>query len=220
MSLEVIGAGMPRTGTMSQKLALERLGFSPCHHMIEVFAHPWQWRLWDAVGDGKLGDWDEIFGGYRATTDAPGCFFWQELADRYPNAKLILSLRDPDRWYESMMATIMTPSHQQNMTASGVGPVIRKLSSRMFAAGGPPTAAPGEGRFPDKAHMLAGYEAHNAAVIAAIPPERLLVYRVSDGWEPLCRFLGKPVPDEAFPRVNSTEEFHALSVPVETEVSA
>lgn len=216
MSLQVIGAGMPRTGTMSQKLALEQLGFGPCHHMTEVFAHPWQWRLWDAAGDGTLKDWDEIFSVYRASTDAPGCYFWRELADRYPEAKMVLSLREPERWYESMMATIFTESHQRSMGESPIGPILRKLAGRMFPAVGPETTLVGGGGPPNREQMMAGFEAHNAAVIAAIPPERLLVYRVSEGWEPLCRFLGVPVPQTPFPRVNSSEEFHAVPIPAGT----
>ena len=212
MSLEVIGAGMPRTGTMSQKLALEQLGFAPCHHMIEVFAHPWQWRLWDAAGDGTLGDWDEIYGGYRATTDAPGCYFWRELTVRYPDAKVVLSVREPERWYESMMATIFTVNHQQQMSASAVGPIIRKLAAHGFDQGEVVRGAAASGP-PDRAGMIAAYEARNAAVIAAVPPERLLVYRVSEGWAPLCRFLGAPIPATPFPRVNSSEEFHAITIP-------
>ena len=212
MPLEVIGAGMPRTGTMSQKLALEQLGFGPCHHMIEVFAHPWQWRLWDAAADDKLEDWDEIYGGYRATVDAPGCYFWRELTLRYPDAKVLLSLREADRWYESVMATIFSPSHQQQMGASPIGPILRKLASRPSRPGGTPSPIANQG-LPSREQMLAGFEAHNAAVIAAVPPERLLIYQVAEGWAPLCRFLGVDTPGTPFPRVNSSEEFHSVQVP-------
>jgi hypothetical protein len=214
MSLRVIGAGMPRTGTMSQKLALEHLGFSPCHHMTEVFANPWQWPLLEAAAEGRLADWDQIFAGYQACTDAPGAYFWRELILRYPEAKVVLSLREPDRWYDSMMATIFTARHMQSMSASGVGPVIRKIASRMFSQGeAARNAARTTGGPPDRGAMIAAYEAHNAAVMAAIAPERLLVYRVSEGWDPLCRFLQVPIPEAPFPRVNSSEEFHAISVP-------
>jgi hypothetical protein len=212
MALQVIGAGMPRTGTMSQKLALEQLGFGPCHHMTVVFAHPWQWPLWDAVGDGRLKDWDDIFGSYRSTTDAPACWFWRELADRYPEAKVVLSLRDPERWYESMASTIFSTTHQQSMGSSPVGAIIRKLGARGFSQG-EGVRSQASGGMPDRAGMIAAFEAHNAAVKAAIAPERLLVYRVSEGWAPLCRFLGVAEPSAPFPRVNTSEEFHAISVP-------
>ena len=219
MSLEVIGVGMPRTGTMSQKLALEQLGFGPCHHMTEVFAHPWQWPLWDAAAEGRLADLDEIFSGYRSSTDAPGCYFWRELALRYPQAKIVLSMREPDRWYDSMMATIFTLRHQQSMSESAVGPILRKLGARMFSQGEAVRQAAASGP-PDRAGMIAAYLAHNAAVIAEVPPERLLVYRVSEGWAPLCSFLGVAVPQTPFPRVNSSEEFHAITVPADTSASA
>ena len=215
MSLKVIGAGMPRTGTLSQKLALEQLGFGPCHHMTEVFASPWQWPLLDALAEGRLDDLDALFGRYQSCTDAPGCWFWRELAGRYPDAKVVLSLRDPDRWYDSMAATIFTASHQQSMSGSQVGPIIRKLGAKMFGQAGAEREA-AEGGPPDRAGMIAAFEAHNAAVRAAIPPERLLVYRVSEGWAPLCAFLGVTVPDTPFPQVNSSEEFHTIAVPAGT----
>jgi hypothetical protein len=212
MSLKVIGAGMPRTGTMSQKLALEQLGFGPCHHMTEVFANPWQWPLLDAAAEGRLGEWEELFSGYGSCTDAPGCYFWRDLAERYPEAKILLSLREPEAWFESMMGTIFTPSHQGQMAASEIGPIIRKMATRGFG-GGEAVRNAAAGGPPDRAGMIAAFEAHNAGVIASVAPERLLVYRVSEGWEPLCRFLGVPVPAAPFPRVNSTEEFHGIQVP-------
>ena len=132
MPLQVIGAGMPRTGTLSLKTALERLGFGPCHHMTEVFAHPEQWPLWDRIGDGQEVEWEDIFGPYRSTTDAPGVYFWRQLAQRYPDAKLVLTERDPQRWYDSMAATIFSPRHRQSLQASPVGAIIAKLARRSW----------------------------------------------------------------------------------------
>ena len=208
MPLQVIGAGMPRTGTLSLKTALEQLGFGPCHHMTEVFAHPEQWPLWDRVGDGEEVEWEDIFGPYRSTTDAPGVFFWRQLAARYPDARLILTERDPDRWYESTAATIFSAQHREMLQGSPVGAIIAKLSRQSWASrddivrtGPPPREV-----------MIELFKAHNAAVRAEAPPERLLVYSVSQGWDPLCKFLGVEVPDRPFPHVNSTEEFQTIEV--------
>ena len=210
MTLQVIGAGMPRTGTLSLKTALEHLGFGPCHHMTEVFAHPEQWPLWDRIGDGEDVEWDDIFGPYRSTTDAPGVYFWRQLAARYPAARLILTERDPQRWYDSMAATIFSPRHRETLQGSPVGAIIAKLARRSW--GGRDDAL--RSGPPSREVMIGLFEAHNAAVRAEVPPERLLIYGVAQGWEPICAFLGVPVPDMPFPQVNNTDEFHRLDVPV------
>ena len=209
MTLQVIGAGMPRTGTLSLKTALEQLGFGPCHHMTEVFAHPEQWPFWERLGDGEQIEWEDIFAPYRSTTDAPGVYFWRELAARYPNAKLILTERDPERWYASMAATIFSPRHRESLQDSPVGALIAKLARRSWTARddvlrqGPPS----------REVMIELFSSHNDAVRREVAPERLLDYRVSDGWGPLCAFLGVPVPAMPFPHVNSSEDFHAIGVP-------
>src|SRR5690242_7699355 len=105
-SLKVIGAGFGRTGTLSLKVALEELGFGPCYHMIEVFQYPEHAKLWEAATQGKPIDWDQIFANYQATVDWPGCTFYADLMARYPDAKVLLSVRDPETWYESVMSTI------------------------------------------------------------------------------------------------------------------
>ena len=210
MALKVIGAGYPRTGTLSLKLALEMLGLGPCHHMTEVFAHPDQWPHWDAAGDGLPVDWDAVFDGYNACTDAPGCYFYRELADHYPDAKVILSLRAGETWFESMAATIFGEGHRQSMAASPVGPIIGKMAMKSFGGAGPQGAPAGP---PPREAMIANFDAHNAAVIRDIAPERLLIFRASDGWGPLCDFLGVAVPNGPYPRVNSSQEFHDIAIP-------
>ncbi len=209
MALAVIGAGYPRTGTLSLKKALEQLGFGPCHHMTEVFAHPEQWPFWHRVGDGQDVEWQDIFGTYRATTDAPGCYFYRELAERYPDAKVILTERDPERWYASMVATIFSPQHRQSLAGSPVGGIIAKLARRAM----PDRDAILREGPPSRELLIGMFEAHGAEVRRVIPAERLLVYQVSEGWAPLCRFLGVQTPDAPFPRVNSAEEFHAIQLP-------
>jgi hypothetical protein len=106
MALEVIGAGFGRTGTMSMKSALEIIGFGPCHHMMEVTSNDAQRDIWRAIAAGETPDWEQAFAGYRSTVDWPGAYFWRELAARYPAAKIILTVRDPESWFESATNTI------------------------------------------------------------------------------------------------------------------
>jgi hypothetical protein len=209
MALEVIGVGMPRTGTLSLKTALEELGFGPCHHMTELFAHPERWPLWNRIGDGEDIDWDDVFGSYRSVTDAPGVYFWRDLVRRYPGAKVVLTERDPERWYDSMAATIFSPEHRQTLGATPVGALIGKLAQRAWP-GRNSNLSQGA---PPRELMVQMFKAHNAAVRAEVPLERLLVYQVSEGWGPLCGFLGVRVPGASFPRLNSSEEFHGIDVP-------
>jgi len=204
MALEIIGAGLGRTGTLTLKLALERLGFAPCHHMTEVFANPGQVPFWNRAAAGETVDWDEVYGPYRATVDWPGCHFWRELAAAYPAAKVILSRRDAERWAESISSTILPSLQQAGLERNAIpeghpmGFAGRIILEKTF------------GFDFSRDNVLAAYEGHNAAVLAAIPAERLLVFEPSMGWQPLCAFLGVPAPDEPFPRTNSREEFWAM----------
>lgn len=193
MSLEVIGAGFGRTGTLSLKLALEQLGFGPCHHMLEVFAHPEQIPLWSAAADGRP-DWETIFQGYRSTVDWPSATFYRELAEVYPCAKVILTERDPDAWFASTQATIF--KFDMPDSVDPWANMVRKVVGALF-----------DQRMHDKDKLVSVYQAHNARVREVIPADRLLVYQVSEGWAPLCEFLGVPVPEAPMPKVNTTEEF-------------
>jgi hypothetical protein len=202
MALAVIGAGFGRTGTLSLKGALETLGLGPCYHMTEAFAHPSHVPVWRDATLGRPVDWDALFEGYRAAVDWPACHFWRELVARWPDAKVILTVRDPARWYESVAKTIhvvlereLPPEAPETLRAH-MAMVRRLVREETF-----------DGRFEDRDHAIAVYEAHNRAVREALPPEQLLVYEVAQGWEPLCRFLGRPLPEQDFPRVNSTDEF-------------
>jgi len=217
MTLRVIGAGMPRTGTMSLKLALEQLGFGPCHHMIEVYTRPHLPPLWARVFDGSLGDFEEIFKDYNATTDAPAAFVFDKLAARYPQAKVILSIRDADKWFTSMQATILTRQNQDEVAASPMAPMFQKMGAYLAKNGGPPAqAGPTSGSGSGSANregMIAWFNAHNGRVKCSIAPERLLVFEASQGWEPLCAFLGVSVPQTPYPRANDAQEFHAIAKP-------
>ena len=196
MALKVIGSGLGRTGTLSLKLALEQLGLGPCHHMVEVFMHPESVPLWVAAGRGKA-DWDAIFAGYQSVVDYPGCRFWRELIDYYPDAKVLHSTRDPERWFESTQATIFAPGSAIDNPPEPMRPFLETVTTE-FA-----------GRIHDRSFMIDYFKRHDAAVRATVPKDRLLVFEATQGWAPLCAFLGVPVPTTPFPRENSRADFQA-----------
>lgn len=202
MTLAVIGAGYPRTGTASLKAALDQLGFGPCYHMSELFTQPDHWPVWTAAMNGTTPDWDALFAGYRSTADVPGCLFYRELAAQYPDAKVVLTTRDPDSWFTSTQNTVLGPIR----ASASVGPPPKFLEMMLAIGwnGSDPATH-------DKAAMVARMQKHNAAVVRDIPAERLLIWQTSEGWDRLCAFLGVPVPDWPFPRINSTEAFHKMA---------
>ncbi len=206
MGLEVIGAGFGRTGTASLKLALEKLGFGPCYHMSEVLANAGHMNLWSDVADGAA-DWDEIFTGYASTTDFPASIYWRELAACYPDAKIILSLRDAERWFQSTQETILSP-HMWNMVKDTPwGAMLAKVINKFF-----------DDKIHDHDTLIRVFNDHNATVKAAFDSGRLLVFEAKDGWAPLCAFLGVAVPDEEFPRVNSREELQGMIAMLESDM--
>jgi hypothetical protein len=197
MALDVVGVGLGRTGTLSLKVALEMLGFKPCYHMVEVWANPASIGDWLEAANGRP-DWQKIFDGFSATVDYPGCHFWRELTAAYPKAKVVLTVRDPEGWFESTQATIFSPQLRDRV---GVSPAAEFLQKTVWDAFG--------SRIDDRDHMIAMFERHSAEVRRAIPSDRLLVLEVAQGWEPLCEFLGVPVPNKPFPRLNSRDELGA-----------
>jgi hypothetical protein len=206
MKLEIIGAGWSRTGTFSLRQALHTLSFGPCYHMHEVFERPEHHALWRAAAAGTLRDWQTILGGYRSVADSPACLFWRELVAAYPSAKVILTLRNPADWYESMRSTVygamLEPERVSGDAASRSAlELARELVLDGFFAG----------QFLDEATAIARFNAHNEAVTSEVPRERLLVYEVSAGWDPLCAFLRVPVPSEPFPKTNSRAQFRQRS---------
>jgi hypothetical protein len=207
MGLEVIGAGFGRTGTLSLKLALEKLGFVKCYHMMEVVQHLEHVPLWVAAHRGEKVDWEALYEGYRATVDWPSCNLWREHAALYPRAKVILSTRDPDGWYDSVMNTIYKSS---TAMVRSDDPTMHAFGQFAFDVVWKPVF---DGRVEDRAYAIGVYNAHVERVIATIPAARLLVFEAKEGWEPLCRFLGVGVPDEPYPRVNTTEDFRDRNGP-------
>ncbi|MEV5575589.1 sulfotransferase family protein [Spirillospora sp. NPDC052269] len=207
--MDVIGAGYGRTGTLSLKSALEQLGFGPCHHMAEV-VHSDQARAWHAKTHGRPVPWETLFSGYRSCVDWPSAAYWRETTAHYKEAKVVLSVRDPQSWVKSMRATILAQHEQLH---SVPGQALFKVSSLLgtrFALILDMISSLPElqtlVRLDDEG-LVAWFERHTAEVVEAVPAERLLVYEVGQGWGPLCEFLEVPVPDTPFPRTNDSAQF-------------
>lgn len=201
--MKIIGAGFGRTGTASMKAALEHLGFGPCYHMLEVIAQPERARHWDLALDGAVSDWETVVGGYESTVDWPGCTFYRELMEFYPDAKVLLTVRDSEKWYDSVYQTIYQFAYGQQ-DDTDVTDKLRPTIMRMIWGG------TFDGRFDDRAHAIKVFEEHNATVQATVPADRLLTYQVGEGWDRLCEFLEVPVPEEPFPHVNDSGSIRDL----------
>jgi hypothetical protein len=208
--MKVIGVGVGRTGTLSLKAALDRLGFGPCFHMRNVLDHPERLPLWEAAAAGSAIDWDEVFAGYESSVDWPGAAFWRELTAYYSDAKVILTVRDPERWYDSVRETIYqlfgggneSPLAEEALQRIP-GIATMHAFNRKLVWDGPFL----QGRFDDRDWAMRAFVRHNAAVCEEIPSERLLVFDVSAGWVPLCDFLEVDRPEEEFPRLNDPAAF-------------
>lgn len=190
---------------MSLKHALERLLGGRCYHMIEVIGGRGHPEVWARKARGEDVDLDTVLGDYVATVDWPTTRYYAELAELNPEAKVVLTVRDPQRWYESTKETISLFSD-----------IIRKPPGSWFAQLRDQTRPMpamtddimwGErghfgGRFHERDHAIAVFEAHIEEVKRTIPEDRLLVYELAQGWGPLCEFLDLPVPAEPMPHVN------------------
>lgn len=201
--MDVIGAGFGRTGTLSLKAALERLGFGPCMHMLPVLADPDRARLFHKAADGDRVSLDAALAGFRSTVDWPGAYFWRDLVARHPAAKVVLTVRDPQQWYDSADRTIYR-------AATGPRPPDDDLAAAVDMTHAVVWDGTFGGRFADRDHAVRVFTEHNAAVRRAVPAGRLLEYEVAQGWGPLCAFLGVPAPDEPFPRLNDRATFEAM----------
>jgi hypothetical protein len=211
MTLKVIGAGFGRTGTMSLYTALNQLGF-PCYHMLEVLKNPKNkshLAFWRKVAHGKPGDafdWEQVFARYTATVDNPACCVWRELVATYPEAKVILTThpRGAATWYESTIDTIYFSEVMWQFKVlellTPFGRAFGDMSHRLI------WQRSHKGTMDDRDKAIARYDEHIAEVKAEVPPERLLVFSVDQGWGPLCDFLGVPQPATPFPNVNDRAE--------------
>ncbi len=209
--MKLIGAGLPRTATLSQKIALEMLGLGPCYHMVNVLGDLDEVPLWRRALAGE-GPWGEVFDGFQATVDWPGAFFYRELMNVYPEAKVLLSVRDGDAWERSMRDTIWDVLYGDSLARhlsaarARVDPkwlAYNELMQEMWERSGLLGAEEGS----DPEWMKSAMRRYNEEVRSSVPSERLLVWTASDGWGPLCRFLGVEPPDAPFPRVNDTKGF-------------
>lgn len=213
MSIRVIGAGMARTGTMSTKVALEELGFK-CYHMIDLLSKPTEVTYWEAASRGEAVDWDTLFQGYQATVDYPGCRYYKQFMAQYPDAKVLLNVRDPQKWYESTRDTVyevmkrtFNPDGSVKNKPSFPGDsdmllrVMQMIRRDMW-----------DGDFQGKMEtdpqfVIDFFNRHNEEVKRTVSADKLLVFEVQQGWEPLCKFLEVPVPDKPFPRLNDRDAF-------------
>ena len=197
--MHVIGSGFGRTGTLSLKGALDQLGLGPTYHMTEALkrpAHVYAWRHFARTGEA---DWRHLFRDFGSGVDFPVSCVWRALMAEYPDAKIVHTVRDPAKWWDSTRTTIyggrtMFPRWFQHLLPPAGAYV--EMNDRLVWDGifG--------GRFLDRAHAIEIFEQHTDAVRAEVPADRLLVFEVAQGWEPLCTFLGVPVPEGPFPRVN------------------
>ena len=202
MSLKIIGSGFGRTGTLSLKAALEILGFGPCYHMQEVVKRPSHTKKWQQIGRGHKIPWESIFHNFQATVDYPASTYYQELLVAYPNAKVVHTVRDPERWYDSTAETIFR-------SMDGLPFWAYKLAWPMghFIDLQEQIVWQGlfNGRFPDRTYAIQRFHDYTEEVKQHVPPEKLLIFQVKEGWKPLCDFLGVPVPDVPFPHINDRE---------------
>lgn len=220
--VKIIGAGLPRTATLTQKAALEMLGAGPCYHMVSVLTdlslvHRWKDALDRKTGGGQIA-WGEIFAGFTATVDWPGAFFYQELMETYPDAKVLLSIRESEAWARSIHDTIWeamsgdTAMHHLAMARARIEPEWRQyldLMTEMWARSG--LLDPSEGSI-DQGALATAFERYNDQVRKYVPPERLLMWSPADGWEPLCEFLGVHVPSAPLPRLNDSAAFAGMTI--------
>ena len=204
MTLKVIGAGFGRTGTLSLKEALEKLGFGPCHHMKEVMLNSEQAEYFYLASTGKSMDWDEVYKDYSSAVDWPTAAYYRELSDKYPDAKVILGMRDAGSWYDSSSTTIYQMSQKFPKWIRFILPrtdkIFKMIDKTVFGE-------PFSYRFGDREYAMQVFNDHVEEVKRSIPEEKLLMHSAKDGWRPLCAFLDVPVPEEPYPWVNDSKEF-------------
>ena len=198
LSLKVIGTGFGRTGTDSMRVALNKLGFGPTHHMFELNDNPTQDRLWKNLVLGTPPNWDALFEGYSSCVDWPSAFYWRELIEANPDAQVLLTWRTAESWWASFEKTIL----KFIQTSDGSDDFFSKQLVAEKVFGGMPV---------DRNHAISVYNDHVEEVIATVPENRLLVYKIGEGWSPLCQHLGVDVPGEAYPHSNTAVKFNEKS---------
>lgn len=193
MNLRIIGAGLGRTGTTSLKSALEFLLNAPCYHMATLFQRPEDVAFWLAAARGNQPDWSELLTGFSAITDWPGAAFYQDMMHAFPEAKVLLSHREPTAWLKSCRSTIFPKIME---TKGEWGDMIRAVIHGSFCVD-----------MDNDRACLDAYARHAEQVRQTVPAERLIQWTPDDGWAPICSALDLPVPDQPFPHLNTTETF-------------
>ncbi|MGA8117389.1 MAG: sulfotransferase family protein [Actinocatenispora sp.] len=198
--LKVVGASFGRTGTSSVRVALEQLGFGPCHYMRDLFVDNEHARDWLRIAQGETPDWENLLGRWTSTIAWPATYFWRELVAAYPAAKVLLTVRDPEAWYASMARTL---HRTRPPGGGGDGPdgVRDRVIEQIVWQG------TFSGRFADRAYATAVYRAHLDEVRDTVPTDRLVVVDAAHGWAQLCAGLGAAPPTANFPSLNSTDEY-------------
>ncbi len=201
MTLEVIGAGFGRTGTLSTKIALETLGFGPCYHMKELYGNPEHLPFWQRASLGEAVEWQTVFAGYRSTVDWPATAAWKDLIEHYPDARVLVNVRAVETWADSMQQTICRLLTVRQRHPDSYARDVLEVANRLI------TEQAFGGSLDDRQGLIAAFEAHTDELRQSLPPERVMFFDVIDGWPPLCEFLECPVPETPFPRSNSRDEF-------------
>jgi hypothetical protein len=207
--MELIGAALGRTGTTSLKAALEELGLKPCYHALTLFTHPNHNKIWLKAAQKKQFDWQKTFKKYKATLDFPACIFYRELIDAFPDAKVLLTVRDFQNWYESSYQTIYAASLAMRSIPRWLVWLIPPLRTFKMIND---TIWDGffHGRFEDQDYAISIFNQYIESVKADVPPENLLVFNIKEGWDPLCNFLNAPVPNKPFPHLNDRKTFQNI----------
>lgn len=200
MSLRVIGGSLGRTGTLSLKRALETLGIAPCLHMSDLSRDPGLCIRWQQSLSSGHPDWKQLLVGYGAAVDWPCCLYIESILRAFPEAKVIFTERDFDSWYMSLSETILPGLRwAQQIPDQAASPFIR-LVKQVVAE------QTFQGHL-DRASQERIYRQHRQQILATVPRPQLLVLNLAQGWDPLCKFLGRAVPSVPFPNINTKEEF-------------
>lgn len=216
MSLKIIGAGFPRTGTTTLKKALEVLGYDKTYHFKDLIANPKKLKHWQELENDGQTDFAQLFNGFAATVDFPGYPYYKILMKEYPNAKVILTKRNFEGWYESMSKTIWKSKQKTifekiilrikmifNERLRDVFKCIKFMRKTYLGK-------QFNNAFDSKSKAEKIFFAHIDEVTRHVPKKQLLIYEVADGWQPLCDFLGVQIPDESFPHLNKKENFRKM----------
>lgn len=197
MALKVIGAGFGRTGTLSLKNALEVLGFGKCYHMLEILKQPSHMKHWTEIMHRGKADWETLFKDYQSAVDWPVAAYYRDLMAVYPEAKVILTVRDPGSWHRSIMTTFYQARRAFVVRITQLVPTLHQFLNAMENA---LWHGVFQDKLEDKSYAVEVFKNHVEEVKRIVPPERLLIFEARQGWEPLCAFLNVPVPiDKPYP---------------------